>query len=79
MRIDPAQNAVAITANDTVDLTRPTRGLYVGTAVNLAVQLKGTGNANVVFPNVPAGTVLPIEATRVLSTGTGAGNLVAMW
>jgi hypothetical protein len=32
-----------------------------------------------VFRNVPAGAILPIRARRILSDGTTAGDIVALW
>lgn len=74
----PAYSAAAVTPSDTVDLTNVTRGLYIGTAGNVSVNMYESGAA-VVFTGVPAGTVLPIRVTRVLATNTTASNIVALW
>lgn len=55
-----------------VTLTNISRGLYVGTTHKLAV------NHEVMFASVPAGEVLPIRVQKVKSTGTTAGNIVAL-
>lgn len=76
---DSAGNAVAITKSDTVDISYgQTRGIYVGVGGDISVNMVGTGTA-VVFKNAQAGSVLPIRATRVLSTGTTATDLVALY
>jgi len=69
----------AITPSDSVNFTgrRMTRGLYVGgTGDVAAVRADGTA---VTFSGVPAGTILPIRAIRVNSTGTTATNLDALF
>lgn len=76
---DPSfRNAAAITTSDTVDLTIPTRGIWVGGTGAVKVNLVDTGT-NITFSAVPAGTLLPVRAKRVLATGTTATNLVALW
>lgn len=72
----PATAGFSITANDSTDLINVTRALYVGTAGNLAVTLKS--GQTLTFQNVPAGSLLPIRALRVLS-GTTAGALLGLY
>lgn len=74
----PARNAAAVTPSDTVDLAELTRGLYVGGTGDVTVNMADTGSA-VKFAAVPAGTLLPIRASRVKSTGTTATDIVAVW
>lgn len=68
-----------MTPHDTtrIDTSYPIRGLYVGGTGNVRVDTAG-GDTDVTFTSVPAGTVLPIQAIRVKSTGTTATNIVAM-
>lgn len=73
-----ASNAAAITPADGADLPDTAYGIYVGGAGNITVDMIGIG-ANITFLAVPVGTVLPIIATRVYSTGTTATNLVALY
>lgn len=73
----PAHNAVAVTPNDGADLTDTTRALYVGGAGDVKVDMLGSGTVTLV--GVTAGTVLPIRADRVYSTGTTATSIVALW
>lgn len=56
-----------------------TRGLWVGGAGNVKVDLMGGGT--VTFTGVLAGTLLQIRASKIYSTtnGTTASNLVALW
>jgi hypothetical protein len=69
-----------------------TRGIYVGTAGNVAVRMLGystgntanlsqtdkIGNNDVTYVNVPAGTTLIVLATHVFTTTT-ANNLLALF
>lgn len=73
----PADNAEAVTPHDTTILANRSRGLYVGTAGNVAVKM--INGQTVTFANVPAGSLLPIRVESVLSTGTTASNIVRLW
>lgn len=74
----PARNAVAVTPSDSVDLGFVTRGLYVGVAGDVTVNMVTSG-ATILFKAVPAGTLLPISVSRVLATGTTATSMTAVW
>ena len=54
-----------------------TRGLYVGGAGNVVVQLDGD-SSTVTFTGVVAGSILPIRARLVASTGTTATSLLGL-
>lgn len=73
----PATNAAAMSENDSTDLAYTTRAIYVGGAGNVVVDMV-SGQTEVTFSSVPAGTILPIRATR-LRTATTATNLVALY
>lgn len=77
----PGFNAVAVSPNDTTDLTFTSRALYIGGAGDVSVIMDngGRGGNTVTFASVPAGTILPITAARVRVTGTTATNIVALW
>lgn len=68
--------AAAITPSDTVDLTVPTKAIYVGVAGDVKVNM-GASGTGITFKAVPVGT-FEIKASRVYSTGTTATNLVAL-
>jgi hypothetical protein len=72
--IAPAQNAAAVTPGASA-LDNVTKGVYVGTAGDLAVTMVGGGN--VTF-TVPAGSILPIRVTHILGAST-ADDIVALW
>ncbi len=75
--IVPATDFVAVTKSDTVNLPQKARALYVGGAGDVAcINAKGV---SVVFAGILANTVLPVQTTRVQSTGTTATAIVALF
>ena len=73
---NPALFLEAITPNDSVDLTEAVRAVYIGSDGNITLStLKST---NVTLTGVKAGSILPIQATRVYATGTTATGLVGL-
>lgn len=72
---DPARYGAAVTPSNSVNLPAPTRGLFIGTAGNLSVEM---ANGTVTFTGVAVG-IFPIQCTRVNATGTTATNIVALW
>lgn len=72
---ETAYDAVSVTPSDTGNLGG-VRGLYVGTSGDVKVDT--SGGTTTTFVSVISGTILPIRATRVYSTGTTASNIVAM-
>jgi hypothetical protein len=51
-------------------------GVYVGTTGNVAVETYS--GDTVTFTSVAAGSIIPVQAYKVLSTGTTASNMVIM-
>ena len=51
--------------------------LYVGLAGNLTVET--VGGDVVQFTGVPTGSFIPVHVLKVMSTGTDAQNIVALW
>ena len=72
----PASGWRSITKSDSTALD-DIRGLYVGGAGNVA--LEGEDGESVTFSAVPAGTILPVSPAKVLSTGTTATLIVALY
>lgn len=67
---------VVVTKSDATILP-PTRAIYVGGAGDVAVTMAdGTTGT---FSAVVAGSVLPIQVTQVLSTGTTATLILALY
>lgn len=75
--LGPIENGFSVTPNDGTDLAQTTRAIWVGGAGNLSVVTRGGDTITLV--GVPAGTLLPIRATRIRSTGTTATNILALY
>lgn len=74
----PAEHAFVVTPSNTDDLAHATRGLWVGGAGNISVDLVG-GETAVVFVGVAAGTLLPLAVTKVRSSSTTATSIVGIY
>ncbi|MFF2322220.1 hypothetical protein ACFVTJ_14320 [Agrobacterium sp. NPDC058088] len=72
----PASHAFDVVPDDVNPLPSPTRAIYVGNAGHLCLILRS--GATVTFQNLPAGSLLPVRATRVLSTRTTATGIVGL-
>ena len=72
-----AHGAAAVTPSDSTAL-RPTRGLYVGGAGDVKVDMSMDGTA-VTFSGILAGTILPIQVVKVYATDTTATSIVALY
>jgi len=70
-------SGVSYTIYSQVD--NPSNGctLYVGLAGNLTVET--VGGDVVQFTGVPTGSFIPVHVLKVMSTGTDAQNIVALW
>lgn len=73
----PFLKGVSVTPSDSTVLKK-TRGLYIGSAGALRVILADDASP-VSFAAVPAGTVLDVSVKQVMSTGTAASNIVALY
>lgn len=69
--LSSASEFFAITKHDINELAQVPRGIWVGTAGDVAVD-------GVVLKNVPAGTLLPVSPSKVNATGTTASDLVGL-
>lgn len=74
---DPATRAFAITPNDGADLAVFTRGLYIGVAGDVVVDMVDSG-ASITFTALAAGVIHPLRVKRVRATGTTATNIVGV-
>lgn len=72
-----AFRGAAVTASDATILP-VTRALYIGGAGDVAVIFAGD-TAAVTLSGAQAGSILPVQVTRVMSTNTTATNIVALW
>jgi hypothetical protein len=75
--ISPARSAFAITPNDDTGLSRATRAVFVGTGGNLNLRLIDASE-DVVFANVPDGSVLALRIVAVRATGTTATDIIGL-
>jgi hypothetical protein len=73
-----AHRASAVTTSNSTIYEQPTRALYIGGAGNLTVDM-ADGGSSVLFVGVPAGTLLPIQVTRIYATATTATSIVALY
>lgn len=75
-QLQTAYDAFAVTPSDTLNFTNLAKALYVGGAGDVALVTSAGGAAT--FVGVPAGTVLPVKASRVNATGTTAANIIGL-
>lgn len=73
----PAEHAVAITPHNTNNLAHTTRGVYVGVAGDLKVDM--IGGETVTFVGLAAGIIHPIAANRIYSTGTTCTSILSVY
>ena len=77
-----ADTATMVSANDSTSYTFTAGQVYVGVAGTVAlitVSADNTTNATAItFAGVPAGTILPVLARRIISTGTTATGFVIL-
>lgn len=69
-------DAAVVSPNDTADLARAARAIYVGTAGN--VVCRTMGGTTLSFLAVPVG-ILNVGMSRILSTNTTAAGIVALF
>ena len=73
----PASRISNIIPDDAVDLEYVARAIYIGTGGNICV-VTSSGD-EVIFKNVPSGSILPVRASRIKATGTSAADLVMLF
>lgn len=74
---DPARGGSVVTPSNSTVIAG-TKALYVGTGGDVAVNFLDSGTS-IVLKNVAQGSILPVRVTKVLSTGTTASNIVALY
>lgn len=72
-----ASKGVAVTKSDATVL-ETTRALYIGGAGDVAVIFADGGSA-VTLAGAVAGSILPVQVTKVMSTNTTATSIVALY
>ena len=74
----PATRGGAVVPHDANPLPDVPKALFVGTGGHLVARGAG-GGGDVVFRNLPNGSVLPFRALWVRATGTTAADIVALY
>lgn len=76
----PAIDGVAITPSDNDELSVPVDAIYVGVNgdITLIPVNQSAGGTALLFKNCQQGTILPVTARQVKSTGTTATNLIGL-
>lgn len=69
--------AQAFTPSDSASLTKTSRGIFVGTAGDMTVQMED--GSNVLFANIGNSVLLPIRANKILDTGTDATEITVIY
>lgn len=72
----PPSNAIAVVPNDSEDLTYVSRAINVATSGSVCIT---TLHGDTVTISVGAGTLFPVRARRIWTTGTTATGLVVMY
>jgi ethanolamine utilization microcompartment shell protein EutS len=73
--INPASGIITVTPSDTTVLSS-VRALYIGGAGDVAVTMQDGSTGT--LPNATAGSILPVQCTKVMATGTTATNIRAL-
>ncbi|MEL7444647.1 MAG: hypothetical protein AAGK02_02405 [Pseudomonadota bacterium] len=75
--IAPARDCFTITPDDSADLTRGTKAIYVGNGGDIVIRAVDAGQ-DVTFRNVISGSILDVRVRAVRATGTTASELVGL-
>lgn len=73
----PASGGFPVTPSDAADLPQTSRAIFIGSAGAIAVRM--LSGETITFSGLTAGTLLPIRVTQVLSAGTTAGAILALY
>lgn len=69
-----ARDGLAITPDNSANLSKPVRGIYVGVGGDVKIQTPA--GTDLTFVGAQAGSVIPWFAKKVYATGTTAANLI---
>lgn len=75
--IAPSSGCFEITLDDSQDLERATKALYVGSGGDIVLRPVGS-NKDVTFRNTISGSILDIRVRAVRASGTSAQFLVGL-
>jgi hypothetical protein len=75
--IAPARNAFSVTPHDTAALASLPKAIYIGTSGNITLRAIDS-TQDVVFFNVPSGSIIDVRAKFIRATGTTAANMIGL-
>ena len=75
--VAPAEHCFAITPDDDADLISGTKALFVGTGGDVTLRAVAS-DADVVFRNLPDGSIIDVRVQAVRATGTSAADIVGL-
>ena len=75
-KLSSATRATEVTPNDATEYSE-CRAIYVGSGGDLAITTRGGDSVTLVA--VPTGSLLPVDAKIILSTGTTASSIVIVF
>jgi hypothetical protein len=74
----PSFDGDPITPSDSTELPDYARAIYIGADGNVSIESLTSGTV-LTFVGLKAGTILPVSARKVRSTGTTSSNLIALF
>ena len=74
---DPASSCFAIYPDDSAELPRATKALYIGEPGDVTL-IAVDDDAAVTFANLTAGAILDVRVKAIMATGTTAAGLVGL-
>lgn len=75
--VAPAADCFEIVPDDTSDLTKATKAVFIGTGGDLVAR-SVNGTQDVTFRNLADGSILDVRLRAVRLTGTTASNLIGL-
>lgn len=77
----PGTRATVIVPNDNADLTDVPKGIYVGVGGDITMIGVGAPDSatGILWKNVPAGALIPFRPRRILTAGTTASSMLAVY
>lgn len=72
-----ARDCFEITPSNTAEIAKVTKAIYVGNGGDIVLRAIDSV-ADVTFPNLPTGTILPIRASHIRANRTTATDIVGL-
>jgi hypothetical protein len=74
----PIMETAVVSPSDSTDIPDLPRAIWIGVGGDITLMAAGDTTSRL-FKNVSSGTLLPIRARRIYSTGTTAQSLIACY